>query len=141
MARRESRRSVCPLACSLDILGDRWTILVLRDLFAGRSRYGEFAASPEKIATNILAERLERLRRHGLITATESLERTGSAVYALTPKGRDLRPVLEALRDWGLRHVKGTKAMIKLSRLHDVWLGEMKVRAESRAAARGEGGR
>jgi DNA-binding HxlR family transcriptional regulator len=114
MPRRGSRRSVCPLACSLDILGDRWTILVLRDLFAGRSRYGEFAASPERIATNILADRLERLRRHGLVVAEESPERAGAAVYALTTKGRELRPVLEALRDWGLRHIRGTRARIAI---------------------------
>jgi DNA-binding HxlR family transcriptional regulator len=114
VGKREGRRSVCPLACSLDILGDRWTILVLRDLFAGRTRYGEFAASPERIATNILADRLERLRRHGLVAAGESPDRNGALVYTLTPKGRDLRPVLEALRDWGLRHVEGTKARVSV---------------------------
>jgi DNA-binding HxlR family transcriptional regulator len=103
------------LACSLDIVGDRWTILVLRDLFAGRTRYGEFAASPERIATNILADRLERLRRHGLVATAESPERGGAMVYTLTPKGRDLRPVLEAMRNWGLRHIRGTQARIAVA--------------------------
>lgn len=115
MGKREGRRSVCPLACSLDIVGDRWTILVLRDLFAGRTRYGEFAASPERIATNILADRLERLRRHGLVATAESPERGGAMVYTLTPKGRDLRPVLEAMRNWGLRHIRGTQARIAVA--------------------------
>src|SRR5438105_4349626 len=54
-------RSPCPVACTLDIIGDRWTLLLIRDLLAGKKRYGEFLASPERIPTNILAERLKRL--------------------------------------------------------------------------------
>ena len=74
-----ARRSLCPVACSLDILGDRWTLLVIRDLFAGKSRFGEFLASPEHIPTNILAERLKRLERAGLAapTGTQQHGRTG----------------------------------------------------------------
>ena len=62
------RRSPCPVACSLDIFGDRWTLLVIRDLFFGRTRFKDFAASPEGIPTNILTQRLERLMARGIIT-------------------------------------------------------------------------
>ncbi len=62
-----SRRSACPMACTLDIVGDRWTLLVIRDLLTGKKRYSDFLASPEKIPTNILADRLRRLEREGLV--------------------------------------------------------------------------
>src|SRR5712692_4980605 len=70
LAAAPALRSRCPVACSLDVLGDRWTLLVIRDLFAGKSRFGEFVASPEHIPTNILSERLKRLERAGLISST-----------------------------------------------------------------------
>jgi DNA-binding HxlR family transcriptional regulator len=64
---RAPKRSPCPVAFSLDIFGDRWTLLVIRDLFFGRTRFKEFAASPEGIPTNILSDRLERLLARGII--------------------------------------------------------------------------
>src|SRR5271168_4961621 len=64
---KTSPRSPCPVACSLDLFGDRWTLLVIRDLFWGKTRFGEFEASPEGIPTNILAERLQRLEAAGLV--------------------------------------------------------------------------
>ncbi len=67
--RTGAHRSLCPVACALDVVGDRWTLLVIRDLFAGKSRYGDFLASAEKIPTNILADRLKRLEREGIIGA------------------------------------------------------------------------
>jgi DNA-binding HxlR family transcriptional regulator len=109
---RDSRRSPCPVACALDILGDRWTMLVVRDLFLGRSRFKDFAASPEGIPTNILSERLERLLRSGII---EQVPVPGSAkrlAYALTEKGRALGPMLKAMRDWGLAWEEGTMAAL-----------------------------
>src|SRR2546428_10429821 len=63
---RRQRRSNCPVACTLDLVGDRWTLLIVRDLLAGKTRYGEFVTSPEKIPTNLLAERLKRLEQEGL---------------------------------------------------------------------------
>lgn len=110
------KRSPCPVAATLDIIGDRWTLLVVRDLFSGKSRYRDLVASPEGIATNILAARLERLKEHGLVEARESTERTGSSEYHLTEQGRSLRPILETLRDWGLAHVRGTEAKVQLAR-------------------------
>jgi DNA-binding HxlR family transcriptional regulator len=108
------RRSVCPVACTLDLLGDRWTLLVIRDLLAGKTHFTEFAKSPEGIASNILAERLRRLEGHGLVEQHPSTQRAGTFEYRLTPRGRSLFPVLAALRDWGLANVRGTKAHVKL---------------------------
>jgi DNA-binding HxlR family transcriptional regulator len=102
------RRSPCPIGCSLDLLGDRWTLLIIRDLFLGKSRYGEFAASPEGVPTNILADRLARLEKAELIKSAAYQQNPPRHAYTLTRKGRDLEPVLAALVKWGKRHVPGT---------------------------------
>ncbi len=110
--KRSKRRSPCPVACTLDLVGDRWTLLVLRDLWAGKAHFHEFMRSPERIASNILADRLEWLTDAGLIASEPSDQRAGAARYKLTNKGRSLMPVLEALRDWGLANIPGTQARI-----------------------------
>lgn len=107
------RRSPCPVACSLDIIGDRWTLLVVRDLFLGRSRFKDFTASPEGIPTNILSERLERLLQHGIIEHMPASDGTKRLAYRLTNKGKALGGVLKAMRDWGLEWEKGTRAMAR----------------------------
>lgn len=109
-ASASDRRSACPVACSLDLLGDRWTLLVIRDLFRGLTRYGEFLASPEGIPTNILAERLERLEASGVIKREPYQQNPPRHAYTLTPKGEDLKPVLGSLAMWALRHVPRTHA-------------------------------
>lgn len=106
-AAAEHERSPCPVACALDLLGDRWTLLVVRDLFLGRQRYGEFAASPEGIPTNILADRLKKLEEQGIITSATYQENPPRYAYSLTPKGRDLGPILKALIGWSQKHVPG----------------------------------
>ena len=108
-------RSPCPLACALDVMGDRWTLLIIRDLMFGRSRFKDFSASPEGIPTNILSERLTRLQRHGLAEQVPAEDGTQRMGYQLTEKGRALRPVLEALRDWGLHWEPSTEAMMEPS--------------------------
>ena len=105
------RRSPCPVACSLDIFGDRWTLLVVRDLFYGRTRFKDFTASPEGIPTNILADRLERLLGHGVIQQTPAEDGTKRLAYHLTEKGKALEPMLKAMRDWGLEWDKSTHVM------------------------------
>ncbi|MEM0915169.1 MAG: helix-turn-helix domain-containing protein [Planctomycetota bacterium] len=105
------RRSCCPVACTLDLLGDRWTLLVIRDLMRGVDRYSDFAASPEKIATNILADRLDQLVAHGIAERFTPPGRKHPR-YRLTDRGHDLRPVLGAVADWGLRHIPGTEARL-----------------------------
>ena len=105
------RRSPCPVACSLDLFGDRWTLLIVRDLFLGRARFKDFAASPEGIPTNILAERLERLRAHGIVEQAPADDGTKRLAYRLTEKGKALGPILKAMRDWGLTWEKSTRAL------------------------------
>lgn len=105
------RRSPCPVACSLDIIGDRWTLLVIRDLFLGRTRFKDFSASPEGIPTNILSDRLVRLQQHEIITQIPATDGTKRLAYQLTPKGKELGPLLKEMRDWGLKWEEGTHAL------------------------------
>jgi DNA-binding HxlR family transcriptional regulator len=101
-------RSGCPVACALDVVGDRWTLLVVRDLLRGKKRFGEFAASPERIPTNILTERLKRLERAGLVEATPYSAHPPRFEYTLTPAGRELKPALSAIAAWGHARFPGT---------------------------------
>jgi DNA-binding HxlR family transcriptional regulator len=103
------------VACALDLIGDRWTLLVVRDLFLDRTRFRDFTASPEGIPTNILADRLARLLQHGIVTQVPAAEGARHLAYRLTEKGLALRPVVAALRDWGLRWEKGTRARLRPS--------------------------
>src|SRR5690349_12272406 len=97
-----NRRSPCPLACTLDLIGDKWTLLVVRDLAHGKSLFKEFRESPEGIATNILADRLNRLVESGLAERSAPQGR-GRTSYLLTRKGKSLLPILRALAEWGLK--------------------------------------
>src|SRR5215212_6667990 len=89
-----TRRSTCPAACALDIAGDRWTLLIVRDLLRGRDTFGKLASSDEEIPTNILADRLKRMLEGGLIEARPYQQRPLRHAYSLTDKGRDLAEVL-----------------------------------------------
>ena len=113
MSANTDRRSVCPVACTLDLIGDKWTLLVIRDLLSGKTKFKEFLQSPEHIATNILAERLTRLHEHGLVERQHSDVHSGRCDYVLTAKGLTLLPVLRAVAAWGLQHIEGTAALIK----------------------------
>lgn len=105
------RRSPCPVACALDIFGDRWTLLIIRDLFHGRARFKDFIASPEGIPTNILTDRLERLLAHGVVEQIPAEDGTKRLAYRLTEKGKALGSVLRAMRDWGLAWEKSTHVL------------------------------
>ena len=102
------RRSGCPIASTLDVIGDRWTLVVVRDLLTGKRAFKEFLASPEGIPTNILSDRLRRLETWELIERRASDDRAGRHVYSLTRKGADLLPVLQELCRWGNRYVEET---------------------------------
>ena len=102
-----ARRSRCPVACTLDVLGDRWSLLVVRDVMRGKRRFAEFLESPEGIPTNILAERLKRLTSQGVIRSERYSEHPPRLEYQLTPKGEDLRPIMRAMVEWGVRHAGG----------------------------------
>jgi DNA-binding HxlR family transcriptional regulator len=104
-----AHRSTCPIACSLDLFGDRWTLLVIRDLFAGKSRYGEFLASGEGIPTNVLADRLKRLEGLGAIDSEPYQQNPPRFAYSLTQKGRALGPVIGSLALWGVHQLPKTR--------------------------------
>jgi DNA-binding HxlR family transcriptional regulator len=97
------------VAGALDIVGDRWSLLVVRDLLRGKRRYAEFVESKEGIPTNILAERLKRLVAAGIVTQRRYSARPPRMEYQLTAKGEDLRPILRAMLEWGVRYVPGTR--------------------------------
>lgn len=102
-------RSPCPIANALDLLGDRWSLLVIRDLlFTGKRRFGDFLGSAEGIPTNILTDRLRRLEEAGVVTKVQYLSRPPRYEYHLTSKGGDLFPVLREMALWANRHVPGT---------------------------------
>ena len=98
-------RSQCPVASALDIFGDRWTLVVLRTIFAGRTRYGDLLKMPEKISTNILAGRLALLEREELISSHAYQQHPLRHEYRLTRKGADILPVLQALATWSAKHI------------------------------------
>jgi DNA-binding HxlR family transcriptional regulator len=98
-------RSHCPISYALDFVGDRWTLLVLRDLILARKRYfREFLDSQEKIATNILASRLKLLERAGFVTRAADPEHARRVVYAPTAKALDLLPAMLELVRWGAKY-------------------------------------
>src|SRR5215472_6945339 len=98
------RRSGCPLNASVEMLGDRWSLLIIRDMMLlGRRTFKEFLASYEGIATNILAGRLRRLEAYGIIAALPDPSDGRKLIYQLTPKGIDLAPVLTEMVLWAAR--------------------------------------
>lgn len=113
MNKMQHKRSCCPVACTLDILGDKWTLLIIRDMLLGRCYYKDFCQSPEKIATNILADRLGKLVEHGIAEKWIPDNESGREAYRLTAKGQSLKTVLESIAQWGLNNIKGTEARLK----------------------------
>lgn len=110
----EFQRSPCPVANGLDVVGDKWSLLIVRDMLYGKRTYGELAASPERIPTNILADRLRRLEDAGIITSSPYQERPVRYAYALSEKGKDLGEIVLAFVKWGKKHIPGTVTMKKL---------------------------
>jgi len=104
-------RSKCAVASTLDIVGDKWSLLVIRDLFARKSTYSELLGAAERMPTNILADRLKRLEEAGIIEKNAYQERPVRFAYTLTPKGRDMGEILIAIVRWGKKHIPGTVAL------------------------------
>jgi len=100
-----THRSNCPIASALDIVGDKWSLVIIRSLLMGASSYSDFLTQPEKIATNILAERLKRLEDEGLICQTKRRNGSMRGSHALTRKGAELIPALQALAKWGKENI------------------------------------
>lgn len=99
------RRSPCPIASLLDFFGDKWTLVIVRDMLTGKKRYQEFQESPEGIPTNILADRLKKLEAAGAVTKRTYSNHPGRFEYELTARGFDLLPVLQEMSRWGVNHV------------------------------------
>ncbi|MBS1689043.1 MAG: helix-turn-helix transcriptional regulator [Bacteroidetes bacterium] len=98
-------RSDCPISTALDIVGDKWSLLIIRDMmFKGKNTYGDFLNSEEKIATNILADRLSLLESAGVISKHKHPESKAKVLYKLTDKGIDLLPVLVELIEWSEKY-------------------------------------
>lgn len=104
-------RSHCPINFVLETFGDKWALLVIRDLmFHGKRHYGEFLASDERISTNILADRLQRLERDGVIERESDPDHGSKVIYRLTQKGRDLIPVMLEITAWSGKYDAKTNA-------------------------------
>jgi DNA-binding HxlR family transcriptional regulator len=100
-----AHRSGCPINLGLEIFGDRWSLLVVRDMmFAGKRHFREFLASDEGIASNILADRLVRLVEAGILTRTGDPRHKLKAIYSLTEKGIDLLPVIAEISRWSRKY-------------------------------------
>lgn len=108
---KPKRRSDCPISFALDIFGDKWSLLIVRDIvFRGKTTYGDFFKSKEHIATNILADRLALLVRAGIIRKTASTKDKRKDIYSLTQKGIDLFPVLLEVSIWSAKYDPRTGA-------------------------------
>lgn len=106
---RKDTRSNCPINLSLEIFGDRWTLLVLRDvIFGGARHFRELLAGPERISSNILADRLAVLVEHGLLTKADDPSHKQKVTYNLTEQAIQLVPVFAQLNVWGARHLPVT---------------------------------
>ena len=134
MARR--RRSGCPVSISLELLGDRWSLLVVRDLMVrGYRTFKEFQGSGEGIASNVLTDRLRRLQEVGIVE-TEATEGDGRRVhYRLTERGIDLAPLLLDLLVWGSKHERSSAPVALVERMQkdrDGFLAEVRRRWKER---------
>ena len=95
----------CPIARTLDVIGDRWTLLIIRDLFMGRTKFGELLEACPGLPPRLLSDRVKRLEEQGLVERVLYSQHPLRAEYHLTPKGRSLFPLLRAIGDWGLEHM------------------------------------
>jgi DNA-binding HxlR family transcriptional regulator len=104
-SRTSQPRSGCPVSLGLDIFGDRWTLLIIRDLmFSGKRHYREMLHSDEHISSNILADRLQMLLAEGVISKAGDPSHAQKVVYSLTEKGIALLPVVSAISDWSYQY-------------------------------------
>jgi DNA-binding HxlR family transcriptional regulator len=130
VGQKDELRSHCPINFVLEVFGDRWTLLIIRDIvFRGKKRYGEFLASEEGFATNILAGRLERLLESGILARKPDPGDGRKDVYSLTEKGLDLIPILFEMMAWSAKHDSRSEAK-RVPRLIE------RIRKDNREASR-----
>ena len=120
MAKRYGQ--ACPVAKSLELVGERWTLLIVRDLLGGARRYQDFQASLPGIAPALLSTRLKLMEEHGLIARQLYSDHPPRAEYVLTDKGRELGLVIGALATWGSRHVHRQSSLVHADCGHEVKL-------------------
>lgn len=114
-------RSMCPLSRSLDIFGDKWTLLILRDVsMFGKTTFKELAQMPEGIATNTLADRLEKLTKEEFLTKTRSNRNKLVFHYNITEKGMDLIPILKAVIAWSEKYVYSEEELTEVAELMNI---------------------
>jgi len=138
-ARTKKHESGCLVAHAVDLLGDRWVLLLLRDMMLyGKQTYGEFLAAGEGIATNVLAERLQHLEAAGIVTKTRDPDNRRSSLYRLTEKGLGLAPALLEIIRWSGGHRRLTasrrKLIERIEEDRDGLLAEIRARCQSGAA-------
>lgn len=102
----KTNRSNCPLTGALDIVGDKWSLLIIRDIFLGKKTFTEFLKSPEKIATNILSNRLELLINNGLLNVTKLPNDQKTKIYYLTDAGIEMYPIIYEMMQWSKNNLK-----------------------------------
>ena len=106
---KKKKRSLCSISCALEVLGDKWTLLIVRDaLFKGFTSFTQFRNSTEKIASNILTDRLGKLVSNGILTKENNLTNQLKYDYKPTDIGWSLKPILLALAKWGFENIEGT---------------------------------
>ncbi len=116
MAVKEKQRSQCPQNLALEVFGDKWTLLIIRDMMLdGKTNFREFLQSKEKIATNVLSSRLRSLEEEGIIKKTPDPSHKQKITYLLTKKGIDLFPILIENARWSLKYKKVDKTDIPLA--------------------------
>ncbi len=135
--RRKKRDTGCPFAYALDVFGDRWSLLIIRDmLLQGFRTYGQFLSSGEGIATNILADRLAHLEANGLIRKQRDPENGRRYLYHLTEKGADLAPLMLEIARWGAKYDPASTAhesvMARIDEDRAAYAAELKARALAR---------
>lgn len=101
-------RSGCPISCTLEMVGDRWTLIILRDMLNGKRRFSEFLDSPEQITTNVLTDRLQQMEHNGLVKKVTYSDRPKRYNYTPTEMGRTLLPVVQQMSLWANRYIEET---------------------------------
>lgn len=101
-----SNRSGCPISTTLDLVGDRWSLIIIRDIFLGRNTFSDFLGAPEKIASNILRDRLKKLMFFEIIEYKVHARDKKIKQYYLTDKGIDLFPILHTMNTWSTKHLE-----------------------------------
>ena len=129
MAEKKAYKSHCPQYLGLDVFGDKWTLLIIRDMMIdGKRHFREFLQSEEKIASNILTNRLNMLEEEGILTRSEDGSHKQKIIYSLTQKGIDLFPIIMSIAEWSVKYQPVDKE--KAARAKEIIDGGVKAQRE-----------